>query len=78
MTRYYLSLPDPKTARGSDGDANAGESAGPCRRRDQIEPCEIEPRLVHHLGDHRHQRFGMAARHQRLARKQAARPASLA
>jgi len=38
----------------------------------------MERGLGHRLGHHRHQRLGMAARHQRLARKQAARPAPLA
>src|SRR5207237_5660253 len=41
--------------------AHAGEGAGANRHSDALEVGESEPRLLHDLGDHRHESLGMTA-----------------
>ncbi len=50
-------------ARSGNGDAHAGEAAGPERRGDQIEITGDEFRFGEHRRHHGHQRLGVTARH---------------
>ena len=61
-------------AGGRDADPQAGEAARPHGDGDAVEIGEFGARLAHHVGDQRHQRLGVAARHRQ---RPAARPGAL-